>query len=381
MQIGLNGQKLLVKNLAGPEVYTFNTYRSFAKLDKSNDYLVYFEKKPPDELWKSLSNNNSRFKYKVLPKKLSWTHVSLAWELFKNPVDVYFAANHTLPLLRPKKTKFISMIHGLEYKINKQFYKNPFKLLIHPFIIWFVLFFSKIVIVPSKSVKEMLSKRRWPFIKSDKLRIIHEGVDESYYKRPRSEINEVRKTYELGDHPYLFFVSTIQPRKNIPRMVEAFSRALKENEEFRDLSLVISGKKGWLYEESLAAPKKYSVEDNVKFLGFTPDEDLPILLSGARYFISCSFDEGFGLPLLQAMACETLGIVSDIPAFRELGRDTPYYLNPKNINSIKNGMITALKTPINSRRIKRAKEISQAYTWEKGAQQIISIFNSFFKHL
>ena len=381
MRIGLNGQKLLIKELAGPEVYTFNTYKAFTKLDQENEYVVYFEKKPSKEFWLSLSNHNSNFSYKVLPKNISWTHINLAIELFKNPIDVYFAANHTLPFFRPRKTKFVSMIHGLEYKVNKQFYKNPLKLLIHPLLIWFVLFYSKVIIVPSKAVKKALSNGRWLFVRNNKIRIIHEGVDASFHKRSESEIKEVRKTYELGKHPYLFFVSTIQPRKNIPRMVEAFSRVLRENTDLKDVLLVISGKKGWLFEESLESPAKFGVKENVRFLGFTPNEDLPILFSGSKYFISCSLEEGFGIPLLQAMACEKVGIVSDIPAFKELGRDLPFYVNPKNIESIKNGMVKALTTPIDKNRELKAKEISKYYTWEKGAQKLITIFNSFFKHL
>jgi glycosyltransferase involved in cell wall biosynthesis len=381
MKIGLNGQKLLIDQLAGPEVYTCETFKAFAKLDDKNEYVVYFEKEPPSKLWQEVSQGKENFSYKVVSKKLSWTHLSLGPQLLKDKPDIFFAANHTMPLIRPCKTKFVSMIHGLEYKINRQFYKNPAKFFLHPFLLWYVLIFSKIIIVPSKATKDAILAKKWPFLKKQKIRVVYEGVNQRFYQRDKKEVEKIRQKYEIGDSPYLLFVSTVQPRKNIPRMVAGFSEAIKNDKELKDCKLLISGKLGWLYQDSLDAPKKYGVEDAVVFLGRTPDEDLPALLTGAEYFISCSLDEGFGIPLLEAMACQTPAIVSDIPAFRELGRNLPIYVEPKNITEIKKGIIRGLKNPPDKKKLRDLKERANFYTWEKGAQQLISIFESFFKNL
>lgn len=381
MRIGLNGQKLLIKEPAGPEVYTLNTFKAFAGLDQDNKYTVYFEQKPSKEFWQDLSQGNKNFSYKVLKKNLSWTHISLGLDLLKNPVDVFFGATHTLPIIRSKKTKFVSMIHGLEYKTNRQFYKSPLRFLIHPLVLWHTLVFSKVIIVPSIATKEAITSKSWPFLRAQKIRVVYEGVDDSFYKRPKNEIDKIREKYHLDSSPYLFFVSTIQPRKNIPKMVEAFSQAVKQEKTLENLNLVISGKKGWLFQESLDAPKKFQIEDKVHFLGRTSNEDLPTLLSGAEYFISCSLDEGFGIPLLEAMACETPAIVSDIPAFRELGRNFPVYVDPQNTFNIKKGIIEAMKNPPSKQSRSKLRKLSEEYTWEGGAKQLVSVFESFFKHL
>jgi glycosyltransferase involved in cell wall biosynthesis len=381
MKIGLNGQKILIKDPAGPEVYTINTFKALARLDTQNQYIVYFTKEPTKDFWQELSQGNANFSYKVLKKNISWTHLSLGIELIKNPVDVFFAATHTIPITKLKKTKYVSMIHGLEYKANRQFYKSPLRFLLQPIILWFVLLFSKIIIVPSVATRDAILSKRWPFLKAHKVRVIYEGVNESFYHREKGEVEKIRKKYQLGQDPYLFFVSTIQPRKNIPAVIEAFSLATEENKGLKNLKLVISGKKGWLYEKSLEAPEKYGVSEKVLFLGRTPDEDLPVLFSGAEYFINCSLEEGFGIPLLEAMACETPAIVSNIPAFRELGRNFPIYVDPKKVISIKKGILKAMKNPADKSTRLAAREISQQYTWENGAQQLISVFESFFKHL
>lgn len=385
MKIGLNGQKLLISKLAGPEVYTFNTFKAMAKVDTKNEYIVYFDKTPDNDFWIDLSCGNPNFSYKVVPNLLSWTHMGLGLELFKSRVDVFFSATHTIPLIHPKKTKFVSMIHGLEYKLNRQFYKEPIRAVIHPFILWWVLICSKIIIVPSKATKQVILKGKWPFLKKQKIRIVPEGVNEKFYKRSEEEISEVRRKFKIGDSSYFLFVSTIQPRKNIPRMVHGFSQATSQIKELEKYKLLISGKLGWLYHDSLAAPEKYDVDDKVLFLGRTSDEDLIALLSGAEYFVSCSLDEGFGIPLLEAMACETPAIVSNIPAFKELGADTVIYVDPYKIDSIKEGFVEAAKNPKNSEKteekIRQAKEISKKYTWEKGAQQLVTFFESLVKHI
>ena len=385
MKIGLNGQKLLISKLAGPEVYTLNTIKAIAKVDKKNEYIVYFDKTPDNVFWHDLSQGNPNFSYKVVVNKLSWTQVGLASELFKNHVDVFFGATHTIPAIKPKKTKFVSMIHGLEYKVNKQFKTSPIKLFIHPIILWWVLAFSKLIIVPSKSTKDSIESKKWLFVNNNKIRVVAEGVSDIFYKREVGEISQIRNKYDIGVSPYFIFVSTIQPRKNIPRMIHGFSQALLENKELANYKVLICGKLGWLYQDSLDAPKKYDLEKQVTFLGFTPTEDLPILLSGAEYFVSCSLDEGFGIPLLEAMSCETPAIVSDIPAFKELGNDNQIYVNPIKIDSIKRGFLQAVKNKKDSKKtqekIKSAKETSQHYTWEKGATQLVTFFQSLYKHL
>jgi len=381
VKIGLNGQHLLIEKLAGPEVYTFNTFRSFAKIDQANEYIVYFDRQPSEKLWQELSLGNPNFSYKVVFSPLSWTHVALAKQLFKDRVDVFFNAVHTIPLFRPPKTVFVSMVHGLEYKVNRNLKKFSFKYLVHPLILWRVMRFSKLVIVPSVSVKKAISNLSWPFIDQEKVRVVPEGVNDTYYKRGREEIDKIREKYKIGAGRYLFFVSTIQPRKNIPRMVHGFSLALEENKDLRDAKLLISGKLGWMYQDSLDAPKKYGVQDNVMFLGRTPDVDLPILYSGAEYFINLSLEEGFGIPLLEAMACETPAIVSDIPAFRELGREFPIYVDPYSIYSIRDGIKKALTKKRPAEDIKKAREISQKYTWENTAEQLLTLFQSLVKHL
>lgn len=372
MLIGLNGQKILIEDPAGPEKYTINLYKSLAKIDSRNRYIVYFEKKPEDSFFKELTGGSPFFSYKILKKRLSWTQISLANELLHNPVDVFFSPVHTMPIIRGTKTKFVAMIHGLEYKFlpnNGRQFQNLLKGKPE----WFSCVFANKIIVPTNSVKEEIIKLGWA--KGNKIEVVYEGVSNIFYKRPLDEIAFIRNEYHLGNRKYFIFISTIQPRKNIPGMVKAFSTFIQNNQEFKNMILLIVGKKGWEYEESVDAPKKYGVENNVIFTGRVPDRDLPVLLSGAEALINLSLKEGFGLPLLEAMACQIPCLVSDIEPFKEVGGDTLNFVNPNDTDDIAIKMKEIISNN-NIELINKAFVRSKEFNWDKSAEKTLNILSS-----
>jgi glycosyltransferase involved in cell wall biosynthesis len=282
-----------------------------------NEYFIYTTRKPEKDLENKIKQGNEKFHFKEIEYRKLWTQYGLAKELIKNPVDVFFTAIHSIPMIRSSKTKFVVMIHGLEYQYTSG-YKNPLNRFFIERPIRYAIKHSDKIITPSLATKKEILKRNWN-VDEKKIEVVYEGVSEEFYPKSEEEIDKIRKKYEIGKNPYLLFVSTLQPRKNIPNMVRAFCQFISENKDMKNTLLLIIGKKGWDYEESLEAPQKYGVEKNVKFLGRIPEEDLPILYSGAKWYINVSFEEGFGLPLLESMACGIPSVVSNIPAHKEVG--------------------------------------------------------------
>lgn len=375
MKIGLDGQMLLIENPAGAENYTYNLFNALAKVDNKNEYTIFLTKEPELTYFQHLVNGNPNFKCKSLKRYVSWTQVSLAFELIKNPMDLFFSAVHTMPILHSPKLPIVSMVHGLEYTYGA-LHKNPLWRLVrsgkHE---WFIALFSNALIVPSIATKSAILNKQWLGLYQDKINVIPEGVSDTFYKRSLVEIKAIIEKYCLNDAPYLFFVSTIQPRKNIPNMIHAFSLAIKElGEQYASYKLVISGKQGWDYKESIEAPEKYGVSDNVLFLGRTPDADLPGLLSGAHAFLNFSFEEGFGLPLLEAMACEVQCVVSDIPAYRETGDDDVTFVNPHNITQMKEAILNAILHPVEQAQLRLARVHTQNYSWTQTAKKTLDVF-------
>jgi glycosyltransferase involved in cell wall biosynthesis len=368
MKIGLNGQKILDENPAGPEIFTINLFKNLAEIDKENEYFIYTTKEPEKSFVDKITQNNKNFHFRVINCKKFWTQYGLTRELIKNPVDVFFTAIHTIPMIRNKKTKYAVMVHGLEYKYAPG-YKNPLNRFFIERPIKYAVKNSDKIIAPSFATKEEILKKRWG-AKDEKIEVVYEGVSEEFYPRDKAEIDKIRKKYGIEENPYLIFVSTIQPRKNIPGMVRAFGQFINENKNMKNTLLLIVGKKGWDCEESLKAPQKYGIEENVKFLGRVPEEDLPVLYSGARGYINVSFEEGFGLPLLESMACGIPGVVSNIPAHREIGDYLPIYVDPHNIENIKDGIFEIMTKSFDKEEF---IERSKIFSWRNTAEKTLEI--------
>jgi len=176
---------------------------------------------------------------------------------------------------------------------------------------------------------------------------------------------------------YILSVGTLQPRKNYVRLIEAFA-SLRD----RDVVLCIAGKKGWLYEDILAAPVKYGVSGRVRFLDFVKDADLPALYAHAECFVLPSLYEGFGLPVLEAMAYGTQVVVSNVSSLPEIAGKAGIYVNPQDSKSIADGITEALMqkdAPAGKKRIALGKIRAQAFSWDTTAEKVIEVIEKIGK--
>lgn len=371
MIIGINCQHLL-HTPAGPTYHLIELIKAIAKIDKKGTYRLYFQEQPKTSFMHMLIGENKNFEIVVINKDTAWTQYYLLKEIRKNKVNMLFTSIHTYPILLPRKIKLISMIHGFEFKVNNQYKNKPLLNLIHPYLLKLVIYRSNRIIVPSESTRNavsMFTNERY----NNKVLIISEGVNSQFTRSSEEEVLRVKQKYGIKDK-YIFFISTIQPRKNIPRMVAGFKKALSLNNKFRDYELIIAGKLGWEYEESLNMPKKLGIEEQVKFIGHIEASERPFLLTGAEFFISCSLEEGFGLTLLEALACKTPSLVSNIEAYRELGLAFVRYVDPFSIESISSGIVNMIDDPIPETILDNASRHSNNYTWESTAKKTIKVF-------
>ena len=377
LRIGIDCQYLLSNSPAGPERYASCLISALSEIDSINEYTLFFKKIPEPEFLGKLTHSAPNFNFKAIPPSVSWTQYGLAKELLKNPINVFFSPFHTLPFLAVRRlsnlrrTRFVSMIHGLEYDYE---HKNLLKKCRLNFLLRNTVRYSDKVLVPAEHTKKALLKKAW--VKDEfKITVVPEGVAPGFKKYPFNEVLPVLEKYDLDKTPYLIFISTIQPRKNVPNLIGGFARSLKTGGIMEDTKLVLVGGEGWDYEESLRAPEKYNVTENALFTGRIPDEDLTRLLSGAKAYVSVSLEEGFGLSLLEAMSSKVPCVISDIPSYRDLAKENAIYVNPKSIESISNGICKALNHPNVS--VEKAYEQSQKYSWRTTARKTLEVFRSF----
>ncbi|MCA9397475.1 glycosyltransferase family 4 protein [candidate division WWE3 bacterium] len=373
MLIGIDASRITINERTGTENYAYNVIHYLAKVDKDNQYRLYFQSEPSELFFNELTAKNPNFTYVVIPWPRLWTQGGLALELLINPVDVVFISAHTMPVLRRPGQKFVVTIHGLEYMYMPQYERIPDK--------WyltksteFVSRFADHIIAVSEFTKQSLLEHGWG-AQEDRITVVPEGVNTGFfYERDNQEILRVLGKYNITA-PYFFFISTIQPRKNVPGMVEAFAEALPALQKLGDYSLVIAGKSGWKFDAVEKAMKEEGLEGKVQLIGRIPDEDVPALMSGARALVYPSFVEGFGLPALESMACGTPCILTDKGAVPEVGGDTAMYVDPYDIMSMSQAMITmAVNDTLHADLSKQGKMRTAQFTWEKTAKEIVEVF-------
>lgn len=363
MHIGIDASRITTKQRTGTENYTYQLIRALAEVDRTNHYTLYFNRIPAIP-----PVSHSNFSNRSIPMPRLWTQVRLALEMRQYPPDLLFIPAHTLPYLRPKKIKTVVTIHDLGVEFLKEYHQFPHKLYLNKSTVYASKHADGIIAVSQSTKNDLISKLGTD---PNKIQVIYEGFDHShYYPRENKEILKIKDKLNInGD--YLLFVGTIQPRKNLQRLIEAFDMATKKyKKELGDLKLIIAGKKGWLYEDILDAPAKLDISDRVKFVGHVLDQDLPALYSGAKAFMFPSLYEGFGLPVLEAFATEIPVLTSNTSSLPEVAGEGAILVDPNSTEEIAEGIYQIVtKDSLREQILFESKKQLNKFSWKKAAEE------------
>lgn len=373
MKIGINGYEAVVPrfgfdkksglpNRVGSGEFCFQLLNTLAKIDKKNKYFIYLPKLPTSDMPKE----SSSWHYEVVEGRTLWTLVALSKKLFfdKDNLDVFFSPTHYLPFYTGMPS-VVSILDVSYLHFSGLFKKKD----LYQLKLWggYSLKKAKKIITISKSSKNDIIKAYG--VLSEKVEVVYPGIKQVLsIKNKVLSMEELKKKFGVEKN-YILFVGTLQPRKNIENLIKAFSLIKNKN-----LKLVIVGKKGWMYEDILNAPKKYEVSDRVKFLDNVSDEDLPSFYKNAACFVLPSLYEGFGLPILEAMQYGCPVLTSNISSLPEAGGDAAVYFDPENVGDIAekiNEVVSDEK--LRSEMIKKGHEQIKKFSWEKTARETLKV--------
>lgn len=377
MTIGINGYEAVVSRLGydaktslpkrvGSGEYCFELLLSLNRIDKKNNYIIYLPQRPTIDLPKE----SASWRYKIVRPRRMWMLVGLSLEFFfrLSCPDVFFSPTHYAPIISPKKS--VISILDVSYIRYPQLFKKSDLNQLTKWTRYSVRKASKIFTISQASKDDIIKEYG---IAADRIAVTYPGIrEESSIKYKLLSMEDIAKKYGIrGD--YILFVGTLQPRKNVTRLVEAFSK-LKN----KKINLVIVGKKGWLYEEILEAPDKFHVKDRVKFLDFVSDEDLPSIYKNALCFILPSLYEGFGLPVLEAMKYGCPVITSNVSSLPEAGGDAAIYIDPLNVDDIVRNLELVISpsadgSELREKLIKKGYEQVKKFSWEKTAKETLDV--------
>ena len=211
----------------------------------------------------------------------------------------------------------------------------------------------------------------------ERIKVVQGAVDHDHFQpvNDPERLHNVRNDYAIGDRPFLLALSRLEPRKNFTRLIEAFHLARQEAQIPH--RLIIGGGKGWLYEEIFQRVGELQLHDHVHFTGFVADADLPALYSAADFFAYPSLYEGFGLPIVEALACGTPVLTANNSCLPEAGGPGALYIKADDVRSIADGIVRmATDAPLRVQLRAAGLHHAAHFTWERSARQLLDAYTT-----
>ncbi len=369
MLIGIDGNEANTGRNVGIGEFAYETLKEIEGFDREDiDFRLYFKNKP----LKTLPEERKGWEYIVFGPRKMWTQFALPVKLFleRPKPDVFFTPSHYAPRLSPSPT-VISIMDVAYLKFPEYFAERDLYQL-KSWTAYSVKKASHIITISNSSKDDILKEYGVP---TDKVSVVYPGIKGITTLSPHIyAMNELKNKYSISD-TYVLSVGTLQPRKNTARLIEAFAK-IKTSKDYANkaLDLVVVGKKGWLYEEILAAPEKFGVVDSVKFLDFVSDEDLEQLYKNANCYVLPSLYEGFGLPVLEAMKYDCPVITSNVSSLPEAAGDAALFVDPTDVDAIAKNIRKLLEDKsLRQDLIKKGREQIKKFSWEKSAKETLAI--------
>lgn len=280
--------------------------------------------------------------------------------------EIFHATEHLLLPLRGIKT--VLTVHDLIYKLFPEHHKRLNYWFLNAAMPLFVRRADAIIAISEATKRDLISHYKTP---AEKIHVIYEAAAPHFRPQSPERIAEVRKRYKLPSC-FVLVVGTIEPRKNYGRLITALHDLRRD---MPDLHLVVVGSKGWLYEPLFAQIEELGAGDWVIFPGFIPDADLPAVYAASTLTVMASIYEGFGLPILEALACGAGVASSSAASLPELGGDAVAYFDPLNTDDIRE-TLRGLLSDSNRLAALRAAAPAQAaqFSWERAARETLALY-------
>ncbi|MBP7962391.1 MAG: glycosyltransferase family 4 protein [Caldilineaceae bacterium] len=365
--IGIDASRALRARRTGTERYSLEIIQHLLALPQAaqHTWRLYADSPPPPGLFPLRTPGAARdnVEIQVLAARRLWTHLALRRELVRHPPQVVFVPAHVLPWPTWGLPPSVVTIHDLGYRHFPESH-GAFQ---RRYLAWGTRWSAgsaRRVIAISQATAQDLA--RFDAIDPAKIRVIYEAAGPP-------QLSDRPKLVALAHLPaYGLFVSTIQPRKNVERLVRAFAFLVKTKTISWDL--VLAGGKGWLSDQLYSLAGELGVADRVHFLGYVDDADLPGLYAHARLFCYPSLFEGFGLPVLEAQSYGVPVMTSNNSALPEVAGDAAILVDPMDIDAIADAMLRLSQDEdLRQRLIAAGYENVKRFSWDKAAKETLAV--------
>ena len=353
--------------------YLVELTAALARLKTAHDYSLVVRRDQMDE-WRSVSSGTIALLPVDLssrPRRLLWEQMALPTLLQRNRIDVLHSPHYTRPLAQLPCASVVGIM-DMTFFLIPQYHTRIKRVFFRSMIRASVRRAERFIAISESTKQDM---QQCLGIEPDRIDVTPLAVSPAY--RPDVDIasrESVRNKYDLPDR-YVLFVGRLEPRKNLPRLLDAYdaARARVPNPP----ALVLAGARGW--HSGDLDRRIGGMTDRVRSLGFVPEEDLPALYSGADVFIYPSLYEGFGIPVLEALACGVPTITSNISSMPEVAGDAAELVDPQNTEAIANALQRLLTDRGLREELRRRSRLrAVAFSWDETARLTVESYDRTF---
>lgn len=372
MKVSIELQPCL-KNKSGIGIYTYELTKrlqSFGNIEFEGNIFNFLNRNNIEKDIEGLNikkNVCTLFPYGIYRR--IWRHIPIKYNfLFRKKTDIYQFFNFIVP---PNISgKVITTIHDLTYILYPDTMDEKNRRSLEQDMHHTVINADYIITISESSRRDIIKHLG---VTENKIQVIYPGVDEVYKKVLSSEeINDVKKKYNIPGK-YLLYLGTLEPRKNIETIIRAYNSFKKSHKE--DIKLVLAGKKGWLYESIFKLVKDFGIESEVIFTDYIDDTDKAPLYQGAEIFLFPSLYEGFGIPVIEAMASRIPVITSNSSSLPEVAGNAAIITEPLDYKKISASIERILNEDgLREKMINEGIKQAEKFNWDSSAEKLKNIY-------
>ena len=364
MRIAIDARKL---RDFGIGTYLRNILIELSRLDRDTEYVVLC--RPDDVASGDVLGQNFRMVPETAPTYSVAEQFKIPLSLAREGVRLVHEPHYVLPPLI--RCRSVVTIHDCIHLMFPQYLPSRLAYVYAKASMWSASRkANRILTVSEASKRDIL---RFFNVAPEKVAVIHNAIDERFMSPADPErMGLVRQRYQL-DHPFVLYVGNIKPHKNIERLIAAFGRARIHGPDH--LKLVIIGDEISKYPALRQSVHKHKLDKHVRFLGFQSMETLAALYRLARAFVFPSLYEGFGLPPLEAMACGTPVVTSNVSSLPEVAGGAALLVDPHDVDSIADGIVQAVTDEaLRADLIARGMDRARSFSWAQSVRKIHQIY-------
>jgi glycosyltransferase involved in cell wall biosynthesis len=386
MRIGIDARTILNPekgDAIGVGHYTYQLIRHLLKMDKENEYVLFFDFRVREKDIKKFTQPNVKIKYypfsdykKYLPG--AYNEILGMATLAREHLDIAHATSPMSRIPVSYRGKTVVTVHDLAvYKVPDVFPKLK-RTKAKTTLSLMVNHASKLIAVSESTKKDIREIFDYP---AENIKVIHSGFDSRLFEESKLTREKVLEKYGIASgKKYILFLGTIEPVKNITRLFEAFKifkDASLKNSAKCDYKLIMAGKNGWLASEYKQITKDLGIAKDVIFTGYIIGDELVPLFHEADFFVMPSLYEGFGTTVLEAFATGTPAIVSGVSSIPEVAGDAAIFVDPMSSQNIADAMLKLSQDEnLKNELREKGKKQLEKFNWEKCARETLEVYKS-----